>query len=505
MSINPDLKPSRRESAAKRFPLSLRLAGGYLLVILLGMGLAALLSWLAVENLYLQTQRDNLLAQAKTAAAALKGTSSLGITTGEYNQTANVMPGIHTRLIDPQGGVVIDLAGGVNAGGVELPTLAQNSVGQVTSKELLARPEIAEALEGRPGTAERRVEAAGGRRVLYAAAPVLAANGAVVQIVYLATPLPDTQWAVLPDWLRWQFAALILLGVLLTGAVGFLLARRIARPLENLSRAAAAVAQGDLAQSVPEDAGIAELAAVGRSFNAMTSALRQSDQARTAFISDVSHELRTPLTVIKGTIETLQDGALDDMEVRGPFLESMDRETERLIRMVNDLLVLTRADAGALALRCQPVDLGGLARARCAVLAGLADEKQVRLSAPLEGEAYFLNGDPDRLAQVLDNLLNNAVRYSPPGGEVAVEVFRQGERVFCRVSDQGPGIPAEHLPRIFDRFYRVEAAREREGQSAGSGLGLAIVRSLVQAHGGEVLAESKIGQGTAITFWLPVD
>ena len=184
-------------------------------------------------------------------------------------------------------------------------------------------------------------------------------------MVYLATPLPDTRWPALPAGVRWQFIGFVAGAGLLASAAGLLLAGRISRPLGALAGAAHAVAAGDLNQTVPVDEGIAELATLGQAFNRMTANLRSADQAKNAFIADVSHELRTPLTVIKGTIETLQDGAIDDLPARGPFLDAMSRETERLIRLVNDLLVLTRADAGALNLQLAPVDLGELARSRC--------------------------------------------------------------------------------------------------------------------------------------------
>lgn len=486
--------------------LRVRLTLGYLMILLIGMGIAAGLAWLGVENLYLESQRQNLLAQARLVAATLGGDVNLPTEPGEYNQTANVLPGIHTRIIDAEGAVVIDLrdpaplAGG---GGVALPQLAQNASRWVTPEELLARPEIAAALAGDPATAIRHVEAAGGGRVLYAAAPVLTGNGEVAQIVYLASPLPDTQWSALPEGIRWQFLGALALAMLLAGAVGALLARRLSHPLGRLAVAASRVAAGDLQQQVPEDATLTEMSVVSRAFNSMTASLRQSDQAKTAFISDVSHELRTPLTVIKGTIETLQDGAVDDLEARGPFLESMDRETERLIRLVNDLLVLTRADAGALNLRRETIDLAALARARCRALESLAAGRGVRLTVE-GGEPLLVNADADRLSQVLNNLLDNAIHYSPPGGDVRVSLAQAGDRVTCRVTDAGEGIPAEHLPHIFDRFYRVEAARQRTPESpTGSGLGLAIARSLVEAHGGQVAAESAPGQGTTVTFWLP--
>jgi signal transduction histidine kinase len=499
--------------------LGARLALSYLAVILIGMGIVIPLVWLAVERLYLNSQRENLLAQAQLAAAALgsqppaaanPGAAYPGAAYhGDYLQASNVLPGIHTRVIDPQGAVVIDLTAPgepLEPSGLSLPALAQNAAGMVTPEELVSRPEIAQALLGQPATAIRRVDVAGGRRVVYAAAPVLTSGGNVLQIIYLAMPLPDTQWSAFPGVVRWQIAAVILASILLAGAAGLLFARRISYPLEKLAGAAHAVAAGDLRQTVPEDPQIAELAMLGQAFNTMTTSLQHADQAKTAFISDVSHELRTPLTVIKGTIETLQDGALDDLAGREPLLASMARETERLIKLVNDLLVLTRADAGALNLQPVLVELADLARSRCKRFERTASLRQVSLRTvtnpqPDGQDTYQVFADPDRIAQVLDNLLDNAIRYSPPGGEVTLTVAREGDQVACRVADAGPGIPAQHLPFLFERFYRVNPARGRgEG---GSGLGLSIVHGLVQAHGGHTEASSIEGQGTTIIFWLP--
>ena len=492
-----------------KLSLGTRLALSYLAVILIGMGLVIPLAWLAVERLYLNMQRENLLAQAQLVASALHSEALPATSSAAYTQASNVLPGIHTRVIDPLGAVVIDLTSSeasAEPSALTLPQLAQNTAGQVTPTELVSRPEIAQARSGQPATAIRRVDVAEGRRVLYAAAPVLSADGNVLQIVYLATPLPDTQWSAFPVAVRFQFIAVILASILLSSVAGLLLARRISRPLEKLSGAAHAVAAGDLGQTVPEDPGIAELALLGQAFNTMTTSLRHADQAKTAFISDVSHELRTPLTVIKGTIETLQDGALDDRAGRGPLLTSMARETERLITLVNDLLVLTRADAGALNLQIVPVDLDALARSRCAHFERAASLRQVSLRTVTDPQAaglgsYSVLADPDRIAQVLDNLLDNAIRYSPPGSDIIVTLAREENQVACRVADAGSGIPAQHLPFIFERFYRANQARGRgEG---GSGLGLSIVRGLVLAHGGRTAASSVEGQGATVTFWLP--
>ena len=205
------------------------------------------------------------------------------------------------------------------------------------------------------------------------------------------------------------------------------------------------------------------------------------------------------MTVIKGTIETLEDGALDDLDGRGPLLASMQRETERLIRLVNDLLVLTRADAGTLNMRIQPLDLSELVRARCEHFSALAARCQVKFYLTVI-EARVM-GDPDRLAQVLDNLLDNAIRYSPEGSVIVVDVCQSGNEIQCSIKDNGMGIPEKHLPFIFERFYRADSARDR--QTGGAGLGLAIARALVESQGGKISAESPSGQGTTFRFSLP--
>jgi len=479
-------------------PLRTRLFLSYLAILLLGMGLAVMLAWRSVEALYLGTQRENLLAQAQLTAAALQGQPLSNIPAGPYLQTANVLPGIHTRVLGEQGAVIVGLPLVEGAAPLQVPP-AENSA-SVSPEELLARPEIAQALQGQPATAIRRVAAAENRRVLYAAAPILAENSTVMGLVYVATPLPA---AGLPTRLLLDLAGAAFAAFVLALIAGTLLARRIARPVEDIARAVAAVSAGNLNQRVPTESGIRELNGLGQAFNGMTESLRQSDQAKNAFVADVTHELRTPLTVIKGTIETLEDGALDDTAGRGPLLASMQRETDRLIRLVNDLLVLTRADAGTLNIHIQPLDLGELARARCQHFAALAAHRQVQFEVRVAESSAppCVLADTDRLAQVLDNLLDNAIRYSPEGSTITVEVSQSGEVCQCSVSDCGPGIPEKHLPLIFERFYRADASRNR--QTGGAGLGLAIARALILAQGGSISAESAPGRGTTLRFSLP--
>ena len=471
-------------------PIRTRLTLTTLAVLLIGMGLAAILSWLAVERLFLDTQRENLLTQARLGAAALQG-QPLPASDQPYTQTTNALPGIHTHLLTEQDAIILPPPQPGDAASLRVPSLEYRDV---STESLYTRSEIDSALQGVAATAIHRVE---GRRVLYAAAPIYAENGEVSGIVYIASPLAPSG---LPLSVILQLLGALLAAILLALLAGTLLSRRIARPLEQLAGAARSVAAGNLSEQVPVDKNVRELHSLGESFNQMTASLQKADETKSVFIANVTHELRTPLTVIKGTIETLEDGALDDIEGRGPLLTSMQRETERLIRLVNELLVLTRADAGGLQLDLRPLDLAELARTRCAGLSRLAAARGIGLTVET-GERVSVRGDCDRLAQVLDNLLDNAIRHSPENAPISILIEKEGQEVRCAVRDQGSGIAPQHLPFIFDRFYRADASRNR--QTGGTGLGLAIVRALVTAQGGRVAAKSRLGEGTTITFWLP--
>ncbi len=466
-----------------------------LAILIIGMGLAGFLFWRAAGDLYIETQRENLLAQANLTAAALQGQTLPDEPYESYSQTTNVMPGMHTRVLSSQGAVIISLPVVDGRGVVMMPEAEDFST--ITPQELLARPEIISAGQGIPATDIREVLAEK-RRVLYAASPIYAEDGSISGLAYLAVPLPA---AGLPSAFLIQSGLAGLAAVILALAAGTLLSRRITGPVAAISGGALAVSAGDLDSPVPEANGIAELDSLGRTFNHMVSSLKRSEQAQNAFVADVAHELRTPLTVIKGTVETLEDGAMDDVEGRGSLLSSMQKETDRLIRLVNNLLVLTRADAGMLKLDLKPLDLAELCRQRGDQFS-IVTEKHALAIVVNSKEARPVLADVDRMTQVLDNLLNNALRYSPDGSMIRVDIESNLAECRCTVHDDGPGIPAVHLTQIFDRFYRVETSRNRQGGE--SGLGLSIVRALVQAHGGHVFAESQPGKGTTIGFSLPI-
>jgi two-component system phosphate regulon sensor histidine kinase PhoR len=226
---------------------------------------------------------------------------------------------------------------------------------------------------------------------------------------------------------------------------------------------------------------------------------RKLEQMRTDFVANVTHELRTPLTSIRGFAETLLDGALEDTEAARNFVGIIKREGEHLAALIEDLLDLSRIESGRW--RVQPLEIN-LAELVADALGGLAQKAvdqgiELRIAVP---EIQF-QADPGRLAQVLINLVDNALKYTPAGGRVLVQAEDLGEQVQIQVADTGTGMPKADLPRIFERFYRVDKARTRK--TGGTGLGLSIVKHIVEAHGGKISVESELGQGTTFTVTLP--
>jgi len=230
--------------------------------------------------------------------------------------------------------------------------------------------------------------------------------------------------------------------------------------------------------------------------------LRRLEQVRTEFVANVSHELRTPLTAIQGYLETLLDGALEEPQHARKFLEIVFRHTERLGRLTDDLTDLSNIELGRISLRIEPADLTEVTESALAIIQPRAGSGRVTVEASLPTDMPEVLADRDRLAQILINLVDNAVKYTPAGGHVWVEAQRlPSGMVEVAVRDTGVGVPKADLPRLTERFYRVDKARSRE--LGGTGLGLAIVKHLVLAHGGELGIESELWKGTTVRFTLP--
>ena len=287
--------------------------------------------------------------------------------------------------------------------------------------------------------------------------------------------------------------------------VGIVAASRLTRPLRSLQAAAQRMGQGDLGARVPL-LGSGELVALARTFNHMAESLERQETARRALVADVAHDLRTPVTVIQGTIDALLDGVYEPTAER---LSSIRQETTRLAQLVRDLRDVSLSDAGQLRLDLRPVAVGELAERARRRLEAVAGARGIRLQSVAHTATPLIEADPARLEQALDNLLGNALRHTPPGGEVTIHTLPTGpagaRQVAIAVADTGSGLAPEDLPRVFDRFYRADPARARyeDDGSAGSGLGLAIVKAIVEAHGGHVRVESVPGSGARFTMAFP--
>ncbi|WP_299644929.1 cell wall metabolism sensor histidine kinase WalK [uncultured Chloroflexus sp.] len=280
-------------------------------------------------------------------------------------------------------------------------------------------------------------------------------------------------------------------------AIAAIFSRRISAPLRQISAAAHAIADGDHSSRV-KPANVRELAELAESFNRMAAALQQADQQRRQLTADIAHELRTPLSIIKGQLEGIQDGVY---EADAGQIEALLAEVALLERLINDLHLLALADAGQLPLYRETVAPTMLVNEAVRSFAQSAAERAIQLSAGSADGLPDIEVDPQRIAQVLGNLISNALRHTPAGGVVRVTVAADPDGIVFSVTDTGPGINPADLPHIFDRFYRADRARTRS--SGGAGLGLAIARRLVEAHGGQIWAESELGRGTTVRFRLP--
>ncbi|MGI5208119.1 ATP-binding protein [Spirillospora sp. CA-108201] len=286
--------------------------------------------------------------------------------------------------------------------------------------------------------------------------------------------------------------------VILVLAVGVsvLVATRLARPVRAVTAAARLMRAGDGSARVTVRAK-GEVGELGDAFNEMSEHLDRMERQRKAMVSDVSHELRTPLSNIRGWLEAAQDGVAD----LGPVLTaSLVEEATLLQHIVDDLQQLALADVGKLRLHPEALDVADLVEQIATVYRAAAEAAELTLTAEVTGRPH-LDADPVRLRQAVGNLLANAVRYTPAGGRVGLRAHADGDDVLIEVADTGPGIPPEHLPHVFDRFWRAEKSRSR--QTGGSGLGLAIVRQLAEAHGGSAAVRSEPGQGATFVLRLP--
>lgn len=281
--------------------------------------------------------------------------------------------------------------------------------------------------------------------------------------------------------------------------VSLFVSQRVVTPIRQMMQASRHIAAGHYRERVQVRSGD-ELGQLAESFNQMAASLEQTEAMRRDLIANVAHELRTPLSSIKGYMEGMIDGVIP---AQPNIYQQVYREADRLQRLVNDLQELSRVEAGSFALDRQPVAIAELIQQTASHLRPQFEEKDVRLELDLPPALPPVYADEDRISQVLLNLVGNALQYTPSGGTVTLTTYVENPHLIVTIRDTGLGIPAEHLPHLFTRFYRVDKSRSRAG--GGSGIGLTIAKLLVEAHGGQIWAESAgENRGSAFSFSLPL-
>jgi len=324
----------------------------------------------------------------------------------------------------------------------------------------------------------------------------------VIGMLYISPEPPAGAGSTSPRGLSQAIGRFLLWGGLLAVAIAllitFFLSRRILAPVKALTLAARRLGQGDFSQRVQfkDKSEVGELA---QTFNSMASDLERAEQLQRNMVADVAHELRTPLSNIRGYLEAIRDGVV---EPDAATIRSLDEEASLLSQLVDDLQELSLAETGELKLVCQTEDIARLIKQTVAAVQAQAATKGLSVSIDLPDKLPPVNIDSHRIGQVLRNLLENAVTHTAKGGAISIAARQQDNWVEVSVADTGEGIPAEELPNIFERFYRVDKSRARA--TGSSGLGLTIAKRLVEAHGGKIEVQSEPGKGSRFSFTVPI-
>jgi two-component system OmpR family sensor kinase/two-component system sensor histidine kinase BaeS len=481
----------------KKNSLIFKLLGAFLLVIAIGALIMSVLTSQATRNAFaLYSTRSGKLWAERLAPSL-----------GEYYARSNTWAGVDELLQSSWGNLLMPMGGGGMGMGRGNGAGQQAGSGMMMNGDqrlILADSQgavISDSLNELQGTPLTQSELDNGAAIQV--------NGKLVGTVLitpdsLASSSPAAQFL---SSVNQAIMSSAVIAALIALVIGSLLFFQITSPLQKLKRAASAIAGGNLDQRV-EIKSKDELGELGIAFNQMAESLSKAEQQRQHMMADVAHELRTPLAAIQGTLEGIQDGILPmDQEQ----MDALVAETSLLNRLVGDSRLLSLAEAGALKLEFQEVEVNALVRQVVDRAAPLAAQKGITIQYDLPEQSLLARLDSDRMTMVLNNLIANALRYTPSGGTVRIrlELPNTNNEMEISVEESGAGIEPDSLPYVFDRFYRVERSRTRA--SGGSGLGLAIVKQLVEAHGGKVKAESPIftdekqrGYGTRIRLTLPV-
>jgi signal transduction histidine kinase len=426
----------------------------------------------ALENATLDHLVTDLTAMARLVAAEVSAEPAGPPLSTRLTRWAHVL-GVRIALVDGQGTIV--------------------TASDPLPPGMTVEPGIAAALRGTPG--HGRASGNSGVSWLYVAVPVQR-GGSVTGATDLLLPL----WSVESVFarVRWALAAAFGLASLLAGGLILYLTQALFAPIAAMRTAAERIGAGDLRQPAPERRD--ELGDLARVLNTMARRLDERETIRRDFLANVSHELRTPVANMQFTAQALMVGAADDPNRRRQMLETIVREADRLGNLVRQLLDLLSLQSGRIRLARAAVAVGELMEGAVNRFSVRAEAAGVRLERSTGTALQPIDGDPDRLAEVLDNLLDNALRSTPSGGRISVTASAEDGFVVIEVADTGRGISESDLPFVFEKFYRGDNARDRT--SGGTGLGLSIVKAIVEAHGGSIAVSSRRGHGTTFVIRL---
>lgn len=478
----------------------------YLAVTLAALALFNLMAVRMVEDYLLERQVAGSAEQAELMAVEATPLLAAGDTDGLYGyvcQSARTLGG-RVLIVDRYGVVQTDAFSTLN--GMRLAThgeIVRVLTGASTYAYELHELYMDEAYKTTygPGLLETLRRWMLGERqsnlqwVLYCAAPMVSGDE-IIGAVVLSTSVQDVVDRI--SRLRFQFNFFTAVICLITAALNFLLSGAIIRPVRELTRGILILGQGHFSHRV-RVRGRSEFARMAETFNAMSERLESIDRMRTQFVSNASHELKTPLSSVKILVQSLLSQRPFDPDMTREFLGDVDSEVDRMTALVGDLLVLVRMDEES-GKQFEPVDFSMIVDDAAASLEPMARQKGVGLEIGVEA-GLTVNGEGAALHQMVVNLVDNAVKYTPAGGTVSVQLARRSREIMLRVKDTGIGIADKDIPYIFDRFYRVDKARGR--QTGGTGLGLSIVKGIVARHGGVIDVISRAGQGTEMIVVLP--
>lgn len=430
---------------------------------------------------------EKLQSNALLAAKLLEGKLIGGEREVIQKKTKNLAAKLGVRI------TVIDERGVVLGDSEKEPTSMENHSD---------RPEVVEAVKKGTGQSTRFSNTLG-YTMKYVTVRV--DNDKVLGVVRFALPLSEVQLEINVIYRAVLLGAVAAIAIALI--VAYFVSRSISGPIRQMQKTAECIAKGDFGRAIQikrKD----ELGELAESLNTMAGELRlkienlkKMDRMRTDFVANVSHELRTPLTSIKGFVETLEDGAINDRETTLRFISIIKKHTDRLENIISDLLSLSELESQTGAIEKVEFDLKNLIEEISLGFGHALAVKQQKLKINPQGEDFRIKADRDRIEQIFVNLMDNAIKYTEEAGEITVSLFEQEGQITVVVEDNGIGIPREHLDRVFERFYRVDKARSRK--LGGTGLGLGIAKHIVLAHNGQIRIESEIGRGTKVFVTLP--